>query len=125
MESVRFTDELDAVLTEMDPTIVYTFKGLNTDSDNYAKEATFDGIEKFRVDNGLLFQAVVEARVVKTPKELEVMRYVNAVTCDAHLAVMAHCRPGLMEYQLESLFQHWCYCTPRCSAPHAPSDALC
>lgn len=103
-------DELEETLAEADPIVLYTFKGLNTDSGNYAKEATFEGKDKFRVDNGLLFTAVVEARVIKSEAELEVMRYVNAVTCDAHMAVMAHARPGLKEYQLESLFQHWCYC---------------
>uniref|UniRef100_A0A7S1CA66 Xaa-Pro dipeptidase n=1 Tax=Bicosoecida sp. CB-2014 TaxID=1486930 RepID=A0A7S1CA66_9STRA len=109
VDTVLFVDELDAALTAMAPTVLYTLRGLNSDSGNYAKEAAFDGIEKHRVDNGLLYEAVVEARVIKSADELALLRYVNAVTCDAHMAVMAHCRPGLLEYQLESLFRHWCY----------------
>lgn len=27
----------------------------------------------------------------------------------AHIAVMANIKPGLREYQMESLFRHWCY----------------
>ena len=37
------------------------------------------------------------------------MRYVNDITCDSHMAVMRHCRPGFKEYQMESIFNHWCY----------------
>ena len=53
--------------------------------------------------------AVVESRLLKTEREIEVMRFENIVSAEAHLAVVANCKPGLKEYQMESLFQHWCY----------------
>lgn len=45
----------------------------------------------------------------KTPEEVEVIRYANAVGSAAHAAMMRSCRPGLMEYQLEATFLHHCY----------------
>ena len=37
----------------------------------------------------------------KTDSELEVMRYVNRVSSEAHVRVMRAMRPGLFEYQAE------------------------
>ena len=44
-----------------------------------------------------LFTAIVEARVIKSAQEIEVMRYMNRVSSEAHLAVMRNCKPGLKE----------------------------
>ena len=35
-------------------------------------------------------------------------RYQNEVSAEAHMAVMATLKPGHKEYQMESLFKHWC-----------------
>ena len=69
---------------KLSPSIIYTLHGLNSDSGNYARPATFTGIEKYRVDNGRLFPAIVECRVIKTKEELDVLRYVAKVSSDAH-----------------------------------------
>ena len=42
-----------------------------------------------------------ELRVFKTPEELEVMRYVNVVSSEAHKEIMKRIQPGWMEYQAE------------------------
>ena len=48
-------------------------------------------------------------RGVKTKAEIAVMRYANRVSSAAHVAVMQTVKPGMMEYQLESMFKHHCY----------------
>ena len=55
---------------------------------SWAKEASFDGVEKYR-GRGKLFPIIVELRVFKTEEELEVLRYVTDVTCKAHMEVRA------------------------------------
>ena len=88
----------------------------------------------------------------KTKEELEVLRYVNAVASTAHVEVvvqllctycktiapgscsaafaglqlMRKCRPGLMEYALESIFRHSCYLEGGCRRlPYTPICARC
>uniref|UniRef100_A0A8C1WZS6 Xaa-Pro dipeptidase n=1 Tax=Cyprinus carpio TaxID=7962 RepID=A0A8C1WZS6_CYPCA len=48
-------------------------------------------------------------RLLKTDMELEVLRYTNRVSSEAHKEVMKHVKPGVKEYEMESLFQHYCY----------------
>ncbi len=49
------------------------------------------------------------SRVIKTPLEVTVLRYTNQVSSAAHCEVMRAIRPGMKEYQMESLFRHYCY----------------
>ncbi len=49
---------------------------------------TFPGIEQFTLEEAALYPALVEARVHKTPGEIELMRYVNRVGSEAHIAMM-------------------------------------
>ena len=45
------------------------------------------GLEAFRVDNGRLFEAVVDCRVIKTEAELQVLRYNNLVSSEVQQRV--------------------------------------
>jgi hypothetical protein len=82
--------------------LIYLLRGLNTDSGNYsldflwnesewysvvffslgkyAKPATFNGIERWPIDTETLFPEIVELRVFKTPEELNLLRYVNRIS---------------------------------------------
>lgn len=87
---------------------LYLNKGLNTDSGKVATPAFFKGIESYADvrDEDTLFQSISECRVVKSQAEIELLRYTNWVSSMAHIEVMRTAKPGMMEYQLESLFQH-------------------
>eukprot|EP00741_Cyanophora_paradoxa_P018531 tig00021070_g17890.t1 len=114
VDEALYADELDSYLAARDPSALYVLKGLNTDSGRYVKPASFPGIEKYRVDDGRLFPVATECRVVKSAKEIEVMRYVCKVSSEAHTEVMKWVRPGAMEYQAESIFLHECYSRGGC-----------
>uniref|UniRef100_A0A3Q2P9E5 Xaa-Pro dipeptidase n=1 Tax=Fundulus heteroclitus TaxID=8078 RepID=A0A3Q2P9E5_FUNHE len=85
-------------------------EGQNTDSGSICREASFEGI------SGYVYVAVIcinmihlYFRLVKTDMELEVLRYTNRISSDAHKMVMKNVTPGKKEYEMESLFQHYCY----------------
>ena len=101
MDEVKFTDQLDEFLTQADAAVLYTLKGENSDSGASAREAAFDGVDRFRVDNGRLFPILANLRVIKTPEEIEVLRYAATASSAAHKAVMRQVRPGVKEYQAQ------------------------
>ena len=115
VDECMFVDEMKEDLkTGKNASILYTLRGYNTDSGNHATPATFDGIEDFETNTDKLYYDIVECRVIKSKKELELMRYVNKIASDAHLEVMRRARPGMQEFQLESIFKHFCYFSGGC-----------
>lgn len=47
----------------------------------------------------------MQARVVKSAAELDVLRYVARMSSQGHVRVMQTVKPGMAEYQLEATFQ--------------------
>uniref|UniRef100_A0AAY5K9T8 Xaa-Pro dipeptidase n=1 Tax=Esox lucius TaxID=8010 RepID=A0AAY5K9T8_ESOLU len=76
-------------------------RGVNTDSGSICREASFPGISQFKVNNTLLHPVIVECRLTKTDMELEVLRYTNRISSDAHKEIMKKVKPGLKEYEME------------------------
>ncbi|XP_044520121.1 xaa-Pro dipeptidase [Gracilinanus agilis] len=109
VDDVQYSDEIATVLTSLTPSVLLTLRGVNTDSGSICREASFEGISQFKVNNTLLHPEIVECRVIKTDMELEVLRYTNKVSSDAHREVMKAVKVGMKEYEMESLFEHYCY----------------
>lgn len=63
------------------------------------------------------------SRVIKSPAEIEVLRYVARVSSDAHKQVMKKIRPGWHEYQGESEFLHHSYAVGGCR--HVSYTCIC
>lgn len=85
-------------------------KGRNSDSGNMYEPPTIDNKAiASRVDTDTLFPILAECRVTKSPAELHLLRQVTEITSFAHAYVMRNMKPGMMEYQAESLFRHYCY----------------
>lgn len=114
VEEVHFVPDISSVLSSKSPSVILTLYGLNTDSGKMSREAAFDGISEFNVNNSILHPEIAECRVTKSDLELEVLRYANRISSDAHKEVMRRIRPGMKEYQLESLFQHYVYTNGGC-----------
>ncbi|RLN20553.1 hypothetical protein BBJ28_00013624 [Nothophytophthora sp. Chile5] len=111
VDEVFYMDEMAAVLTEKAKAQqLYVLHGKNTDSGlETANTSTFEGIEAFAVDKTALHPVLVECRVIKSEKELELLRFVNALSSRAHINVMKSIRPGKMEFHAESDFLHYVY----------------
>lgn len=90
---------------------VLLLSGLNTDSGKVSDPPTFadDSPLKPHLDKSVLHDVLADCRVVKSPLELSLLRHVTELTSLAHAYTMARTRPGMMEYQSESLFRHYCY----------------
>ncbi|XP_057291704.1 xaa-Pro dipeptidase-like [Hydractinia symbiolongicarpus] len=114
VDEVHYTHQIASKLEKLKPKSLLTLHGLNTDSGNHTREAAFDGISEFTVNNEILFPIITELRVIKTAKEIDVIEYANKISSEAHKEIMTHIRPGMKEYQLESLFQHYVYARGGC-----------
>ncbi|OQV21481.1 Xaa-Pro dipeptidase [Hypsibius exemplaris] len=126
VDAVHYTDEIAeqlAAITAPQPAVLLTLKGVNSDSGKTSHEATFKGIEAFKVNNTVLHPEICECRVIKTADELEVLRYANRISSAAHREVMKKIRPGMKEYQLESEFLHHAYAQGGCR--HSSYTCIC
>ena len=106
VDEVLFTDDLPAYFEKFAPEVVHVTYGENTDSGSFAVPAKFEGLEKYNVEKAFLFNAITESRVFKTPKEMEIYRYVAKIGSQAHLDNMRAIEPEMYESQIESVFRH-------------------
>ncbi|XGW19455.1 hypothetical protein V3C99_003365 [Haemonchus contortus] len=88
---------------------VLLLRAENSDSGNILEPPSFPGKELFDVDTNKLYPVMAELRVLKTDRELEVMRYASKIASEAHRATMKAVRANLYEYQMESVFRHTSY----------------
>ncbi|KAK2500685.1 hypothetical protein MC885_008850 [Smutsia gigantea] len=101
VDDVQYADEIASILTSQSPSVLLTLRGVNTDSGSICREASFEGISKFNVNNTILHPEIVECRVFKTDMELEVLRYTNRISSEAHREVMKAVKVGMKEYEME------------------------
>jgi Xaa-Pro dipeptidase len=114
VDEVRYVDELPAVLNAMNPDVLLLVQGRNSDSNLKAIPAQFSGIEQFKTDLSILHPEIVECRVIKSQEEIELLRWINGISSDAHVQVMRACKPGVYEYQLEAIFLREIYARGGC-----------
>jgi len=95
----------------------------NTDSGRVLDPANFPNMEQFDVDTTILYPIISDLRVYKTDLEIEVMRYSSKIANQAHMSVMRNIKPGMYEYQLESLFRHVSYSDGGCR--HLSYTCIC
>lgn len=103
-----FRDELGEALKTAGDATVYLLKTRNTDSGALLKAPALPELEDVRTDDGLLGPVLSELRVFKTKEEQDVMRAMNLVASEAHLAVMASSRVGALEVSMEGAFRAVC-----------------
>jgi Xaa-Pro dipeptidase len=111
VDDVRYTHELEEILANMldDKTKILLMDGPNSDSGkNYDLAPLFKSEElRERQDISILFPVLAECRVHKSQTELALLEHVTQITSFAHAYVMRNTKPGMMEYQAESLFLHY------------------
>ncbi|XP_049816802.1 xaa-Pro dipeptidase isoform X1 [Schistocerca nitens] len=123
VDEVFYVDEIVKVLSSMQPSVLLTLSGVNSDSGLTNQAAMFDGISEFNVNDTLLYPEISECRVIKTPMEIEVIRYANKISSEAHIQIMKKIRPGMYEYQCEAIFLEYCYYVGGCR--HVAYTCIC
>ncbi|KAL3924234.1 MAG: hypothetical protein SGILL_001164 [Bacillariaceae sp.] len=123
MDDVMFTEDLDfkvetsiksALGNGKRPTVL-VLKGQNSDSGNFYEdlipklESPSLREEDIVLDTATLFPILAECRVHKSELELQLLEHCAQISSFAHAYVMRNIRPGLHEYQCESLFKHYAY----------------
>jgi len=92
----------------------YVLKGTNLDSGNACK-TTFNPSEikdlkpAATIDDSTLWRTLTELRLIKTEREIQLMRLGNRVSSAAHVYVMRHIKAGMTEMHCEALFKAWCH----------------
>ncbi|CAH8552480.1 unnamed protein product [Schistosoma turkestanicum] len=109
VDETHYTDEIATYLRLWNATVLLTLCGVNSDSHRPTPEAKFPGIEKFQVNRNILHYEIVSCRLIKTDMELDVLRYTNRISSAAHRHLMRSIKPGMYQYQAESIFKHYCY----------------
>lgn len=113
-DDVEFSENLEQVLESRvgsndKATKILLMEGLNTDSGK-----TYDLAPDFKSsklvelqDKKTLYPIIAECRVHKSTLELALLEHVTQISSFAHSYVMRNVKPGMMEYQAESLFMHY------------------
>ncbi|KAM7536409.1 hypothetical protein Aperf_G00000082922 [Anoplocephala perfoliata] len=109
VDEVHYLRDINKYFCDKNANWLLTLRGLNTDSGLLTTEASFEGIEKFKVNNSILHHEISECRLIKSPLELEVIRYAVSKSSAAHRHLMRKVRPGMFQFQAESIFKHYCY----------------
>uniref|UniRef100_A0A8B9ZEP2 Xaa-Pro dipeptidase n=1 Tax=Anas platyrhynchos TaxID=8839 RepID=A0A8B9ZEP2_ANAPL len=60
VDEVHYVTEISNVLASKKPSVLLTLRGVNTDSGNISKEASFEGISQFNVNNKILHPEIAE-----------------------------------------------------------------
>ena len=112
VDDVLFTDvieeELAGFCSRSKGRKVLVLSGTNSDSGKQYQPPNFT-TDDIIMDSGILFPILSECRVTKSKMELDLIRHCTEVTSLAHVFTMKHMKPGMMEYQGESLFRHYIY----------------
>jgi len=124
VDHVYYVDEMAKVLVEKGAKTLYLLKGFNSDSKETHQPAELNAAAGFpeggplalslTVDVDFLHPILSECRVIKTPEEIALLRYINKVSSRAHVEVMRRCRVGMREYEMESIFLHEVYSKGGC-----------
>lgn len=128
VDGVLYVDELKASISSAlgAQGRIYVSCGYNHDGKASSVPANFDGLHTMdgRVDkSSQLYDSIVHCRVIKSQKEILLMAHINNLSSEAHFEVMRSVRPGMFEYQLESMFRHWVYFHGGCR--HTAYTSIC
>mmetsp|Transcript_114786 Transcript_114786/g.225206 ORF Transcript_114786/g.225206 Transcript_114786/m.225206 type:complete len:535 (-) Transcript_114786:203-1807(-) len=115
--------------------MIHLMSGVNSDSGLEAKCADYNGLKAHRADGrvntSILYNLLAHCRVIKSPAEQEVMRYVAMVASNAHVEMMRCASECTFEFDFEAKFLYEIYrkggcrkCAYTCIGACGPNNAV-
>lgn len=100
----EYVDDMEGFLEKFAPKKIYLNSGKNDDSGLNTVIPQVDYLSKYTVDKEVMYPILCQCRVVKSPKEIEIMRVAAQAAVACHIEAMKHCKPGVLEsYVLSKL----------------------
>ena len=94
--------DLDSVLSELNPSLIYLNYGTNTDSGVEKPTSYLDRTFAFETNSADLYPALCNSRAIKMPEEIELMRRVCRTGVNGHIQAMKTVKGKTHEWQINS-----------------------
>jgi Xaa-Pro dipeptidase len=107
VNAMHSTDDLSTVLKSRGISKLHISHGVNSNSGNSIRAIDFPGIGDFNLEKKSLYPYLCKCRLIKTEKELEVIRFANRISSEAHMQVMRVAKTAKYERELEAEFLHY------------------
>lgn len=111
VDEVYFTDEISKILhSKLECKHlhqIYVSSGVNKISGNSVYQTSFADIDSFEINDSSLYSAICQCRVIKTTKELNLLKFIAKISSEAHVHVMKEAKYCKKENELESLFLYY------------------
>lgn len=120
---VEYVESIYEYLSGDPRVVIFVMDGYNSDSGLRHHGVEGLKLDVYEVNRGDLYPILMECRVIKTRKEIEVIRYANRISSEAHVHVMRNFSPNSMEYQIEADFMHYAYSRGGCR--HVAYTCIC
>lgn len=104
IDNVFYVDEIATILLDEE---LYVMSGVNKISGGALKDVTFSGIESFKLNNNVLYNIVCDCRAIKSERELNLLRFINNISVEAHTYVMQQVKNCRREKDLEAEFLYY------------------
>ena len=99
-----YNEDLQSEIQKLNPDTIYIMEGRNR-FDNPSHIPRFDWLGKFSINKYDLYQALCAQRVIKTKLEINILREVTSISCEAHKYCMKMSTPGMSEFKIAELFK--------------------
>ena len=80
--------ELQKILSEKKPSVIYLNSGINSDSSLPTLIPTFDWLSNFKVDKDTMHDILANSRAHKNSLEIEVIKESCIIASEAHISMM-------------------------------------
>lgn len=107
IDHVDYVDTMSKLLCDEGIQNIHVMEGTNMYSGRNVEKTNFPGINDFVINGSILYSELCELRVIKSPKELELLRFVNQISCEAHINIMKNIKSMESEHEIEAMFLHY------------------